>query len=135
YRKAMEENGLPIYKEWMEHANFDIPSGYEAMSKIMAQASPDRTPDAVFCVTERIAVGAMQFLKEEGISIPNQISITGIGASDISKYVDPALTTMDYENEAAGREAAQILLEQIEKKAYLQKKIVLNGRLIERDSI
>lgn len=135
FKKAMEENRLPIYKDWMEQANFDIPSGYKAMSKIMEQASPGRSPDAVFCVTERIAVGAMQFLKESGFSIPGQISITGIGASDISKYVDPALTTMDYENEVAGKEAAQILLQQIEKNIKLQKKIVLNGRLIERDSI
>lgn len=133
--EAMEEGNLTICNEWMELANFDIPSGYKAMSRIMKQSSEGRKPDAVFCVTERIAIGAMQFLKETGYQIPSQISIAGIGASDISKYVEPALTTMDYENETAGKEAAKFLLAQIEGNEKIQKKVILNGRLIERDSI
>jgi len=133
--KAMEDGNLPICNEWMAQANFDIPSGYEAMSRIMEQSSESRRPDAVFCVTERIAIGAMQFLKESGYQIPTQFSIAGIGASDISKYVEPALTTMDYENETAGKEAAKFLLDQIERNENIQKKVVLNGRLIVRNSI
>ncbi|WP_404328160.1 LacI family DNA-binding transcriptional regulator [Mesobacillus maritimus] len=135
FMEAMEEANLPIRTEWIAKANFDIPSGYEAMAKIMELTSDSRRPDAVFCVTERIAIGAMQFLKESGYKIPFQISIVGIGASDISKYVEPALTTMDYENEAAGKKAAQFLLDQLERNENNQKKIVLNGRLIERNSL
>lgn len=131
---AMNEHKLPVRSEWMSQADFDIPSGYQAMSRIMAQTSSE-IPDGLFCATEKIAIGAMQFLKVAGYSIPEQISITGIGASDISKYVEPALTTMDYENETAGKEAAKILLEQIERNENSQKKVVLNGRLIMGNSI
>jgi len=135
YMDAIEEANLTICSEWMTKANFDIPSGYEAMAKIMNQTSENIKPDAVFCVTERIAIGAMQFLKEHGYQIPSQFSIAGIGASDISKYVEPALTTMDYENEVAGKEAAKFLVDQLEKNENIQKKVILNGRLIERNSI
>ncbi|MCM3586568.1 LacI family transcriptional regulator [Mesobacillus maritimus] len=135
FLQAMKQNGLQVRKEWMVTADFDIPSGSRAMAQILAETTEGNKPDAIFCVTERIAVGAMQTLKETGFKIPAQISITGIGASDISKYVDPALTTMDYENETAGKEAAKMLLAQIEKNILTHKKIVLNGRLIIRNSI
>ncbi|WP_174734398.1 LacI family DNA-binding transcriptional regulator [Mesobacillus harenae] len=132
--KQMEKHNLLIRPEWMAIADFSITSGYHAMSKIIENAA-GWVPDGVFCVTDRMAIGAMQYLKEAGHRVPDDISVAGIGASDISKYFQPALTTMDYENEVAGQEAAQILLAQIEKSENFQKTITLNGRLIERDSI
>ncbi|WP_353611399.1 LacI family DNA-binding transcriptional regulator [Bacillus sp. FJAT-27251] len=132
---TMKEHRLNIRKEWIIESDFSISSGYSAMERIMESAVGGVIPDGVFCVTDRIAIGAIQYLKEAGMKVPQQISVTGIGASDLSKYVEPPLTTMDYENEKAGQEAAKILLAQIERNEDFQKTVILNGRLIRRDSL
>ncbi|MFL0364362.1 LacI family DNA-binding transcriptional regulator [Bacillus sp. PK3_68] len=135
FTEALKEHKLPVYPEWMEQADFNISSGFEAMKEIMGRSTEDSRPDAVFAVTDRIAIGAMQYLKEAGYSIPKEIAIAGMGAADISKYVQPALMTIDFGNERAGQEAAVILLEQIEKNSEGQKKLILNYRVIEGNSV
>ncbi|WP_071461571.1 LacI family DNA-binding transcriptional regulator [Bacillus massilinigeriensis] len=135
FLKSMEEHNLVVRKEWVKTTNFDIPSGYEAMKIIMEHSETKEIPDAVFAVTDRIAIGAMQYLKEVGYKIPDQIAVSGMGAADISQYVQPALTTIEYENQRAGKEAALLLLDQIVKNERNDKKVILGYRLIIRDSI
>jgi LacI family transcriptional regulator, sucrose operon repressor len=135
FLESMKEHNLTVKQEWVKIANFDISSGYEAMKEIMEQSETESYPDAVFSVTDRIAIGAMQYLKETGYKIPDQIAVSGMGAADISQYVQPTLTTIEYENQMAGTEAALILLDQIVKNEKSNNKVILGYRLIVRDSI
>lgn len=68
YLAAMEEKGLEIEDNWIQTAVFDVESGYQAMKNIM-ENSVER-PTAVFAVTDRLAIGAMNYLKEIGLNIP-----------------------------------------------------------------
>ncbi|WP_245183638.1 substrate-binding domain-containing protein [Lentibacillus salicampi] len=94
----------------------------------------EKLPTATFAVTDRLAIGAMSYLKEHGIKVPNNMAIAGIGNSEISQYLDPPLTTIDYKNEEAGTEAAKKILSVIHEKNS-NKKIVLDYGLIIRDSV
>lgn len=132
---VMAENGLNAREEWLAVTSFDLVAGYEAMKTIIEQAGENRLPEAVFAVTDRLAIGAMQYLKEKNIRIPQQIGVAGIGASDLSRYVQPALTTVEYYNKEAGIEGARMLLDQIRENSNCPKKIVLGYRLIVRGSI
>ncbi|MRT18289.1 LacI family transcriptional regulator, partial [Vitellibacter sp. q18] len=105
---------------------------HEAMKNILNRSI--QQPTAVFAVTDRLAIGAMSYLKEQGLETPQDMALVGIGASELSQYVDPPLTTVDYKNESAGEEAAKQLLAHIQGKEY-QKKLVLDYRLILRDSV
>ncbi|WP_042146782.1 LacI family DNA-binding transcriptional regulator [Paucisalibacillus sp. EB02] len=129
---AMTSNGLAVEPEWIQTGVFDIDSGHEAMKLILKNASI--TPTATIAVTDRLAIGAMSYLKEKGIRIPNQMALAGFGASEITKYLDPPLTTVDYQNEKAGEQAAKQILAKIESKNY-QKQIILDYRLIIRKSV
>jgi len=133
YLDVMKENGLCIEEHWVQKGIFDIDSGYEAMKRIIQNSK--MTPTAVFAVTDRLAIGAMQYLKEIGFSIPKDMAITGIGASELSKYVEPSLTTVDYLNKEAGREAAKMILQSIDQEDNNINKINLEYRLIERNSL
>jgi len=53
----------------------------------------------------------------------------------LGEFVEPSLTTVDFNNEEAGREAAQLIMNKIQNKDVERKKIILNYRLIERDSV
>ncbi|QHS21835.1 LacI family transcriptional regulator [Virgibacillus sp. MSP4-1] len=132
YYDEMQANGLPVEKNWVQKAVFNIDSGYDAMKKIHTSASD--LPTAVFAVTDRLAIGAMSYLKQEGLRIPDDVAVAGIGASEISQYIHPKLTTIDYQNEKAGEEAAKQLLSCIHSKK-VKDKIILDYRLIEKDSV
>ncbi|MGY4691082.1 LacI family DNA-binding transcriptional regulator [Salibacterium sp. K-3] len=132
YLDEMAGTGIPVEDAWIQKAVFDIDSGYDAMQAILAYA--DQQPTAVFAVTDRLAVGAMTYLKQQGYHIPKDIAVTGIGNSEISQYVDPPLTTVDYQNEEAGMEAGRKMMEMLQTQKN-HKKMVLNYRLIFRESV
>ncbi|WP_077329191.1 LacI family DNA-binding transcriptional regulator [Virgibacillus siamensis] len=132
YLEAMKEHQLNVKPDWIQKAVFDIDSGRDAMKKMLAL--PETPPTAVFAVTDRLAIGAMSLLKERNIQIPADMAVASIGASEISQYVDPPLTTIDYQNKKAGEQAARQILHVLHQKESL-KKIILDYRLIKRGSV
>lgn len=133
YLDEMEAHHLSLEKQWIQTGIFNIESGRTAMETMYQKAV--NKPTAIFAVTDRLAIGAMQYLISQGIKIPEDVAIAGIGAAEISQYVHPNLTTIDYQNEHAGREAAQLIMEQILHSKKEFKKIILDYRLLKRDSV
>jgi len=132
YMDALKEKLIPIEESIIRTATFSIESGYATMKTLFESSV---TIDAVFTATDRLAVGAIQYLKENNILIPEQVCIAGIGASDLSKYISPSLTTIEYEYSKAGETAGKLMLNMIENDKKDVIKSVLNYRIIERDSV
>lgn len=128
----MAAHNLIVEENWVQRAVFDIDSGHQAMEKIITNSA--EKPTAVFAVTDRLAIGAMSYLKQNGLRIREDIAVISIGASEMSQYVDPALTTMDYQNELAGEKAAKQILSLIADPSG-KKNVMLDYRLIIRDSV
>ncbi|MEK4870261.1 LacI family DNA-binding transcriptional regulator [Niallia sp. FSL W8-1348] len=133
YLDAMKENNLPIEDSWVQKGIFDVDSGYHCMSRIMKLSK--QMPVAVLAVTDRLAIGAMQYIKDAGLSIPDEMAVAGMGASELSRFISPALTTIDFSIEEVGSEAAGLLLEQINDGNTQGKNRKIKYRLIERSSI
>ncbi|SES89869.1 transcriptional regulator, LacI family [Oceanobacillus limi] len=133
YIDEMQANKLTIEGAWMQKAVFDIDSGNKAMEQIINRSK--EKPTALFAVTDRLAIGALSYLKKIDIDVPNDFAIVSIGASEISQYVDPPLTTVDYQNEEAGSEAGKQILEMIASNEIDPKKITIDYRLIKRNSV
>ncbi|UTE71729.1 LacI family transcriptional regulator [Rossellomorea marisflavi] len=132
YLQAMQERNLPIEESWIEKGIFDVESGAVAMERMMGAAVP---PTAVFAVTDRLAIGAMNYVKSIGLRIPEDIAFAGIGASELSRYITPSLTTMDYQNKESGRVAAGLILEAIKSGGNSPEKRLINVRLLQGDSV
>ncbi len=132
YLQAMQEKNLPIEESWIENGIFDVESGAVAMERMMGAAV---RPTAVFAVTDRLAIGAMNYVKSIGLRIPEDIAFAGIGASELSKYITPSLTTMDYQNKESGRVAAGLILEAIKRGGSSPEKRLINVRLLQGDSV
>lgn len=133
YLDAMKENNLPIEDSWVQKGIFDVDSGYQCMSQIMKLSK--QMPVAVLAVTDRLAIGAMQYIKAAGLSIPDEMAVAGMGASELSRFISPTLTTIDFSMEEVGSEAAGLLLEQINGGNTQEKNRKIKYRLIERSSI
>ncbi len=133
YLDALKENNFKVDEKLMEIASFNTHAGYNAMKKIFETTSI--YPNGLFAVTDRLAIGAMAYLKERKIKIPQDISVGGIGISEMSKYVSPSLTTIEYDQKRTGCEAARLLLSKIDGSCKEDKKIMLNYTLIQRESM
>ncbi|QKG83272.1 LacI family transcriptional regulator [Kroppenstedtia pulmonis] len=133
YVDALKEHQLEIREEWMAEATFDFESGYQAMKEI--REGSRIMPTAVFAVTDNIAIGAMQYLKEEHFLVPDDIALVGTGNSNMAKYIDPPLSTIDFLNEKTGQEAARMILQHIRNPSIKHQKKVMEYRLIERNSV
>ncbi len=58
-----------------------------------------------------MAAGAVKYLRERGVKVPEQIMVAGQGDSDLANVMDPPLPTVHYSYEKSGEMAAQMLME------------------------
>ncbi len=131
FEKALAEKGLDCPPERFAEAGFTMESGYEKMEELTVKV-PDM--DAVFCVTDSIAQGAMACLKDKGMEVPEQVCIVGLGDSQISRIVRPRLTTVHFHYRMSGMEAAKLLLEQINEKKSVCKELRMGYEVLENES-
>ncbi len=116
----------------MRVCEFNAESGYRQMKQLLEE-KPDL--DGVVCVTDSIALGAIECIKEKGLRIPEDISVVGMGDSQFSKVITPKLTTARYFYEQSGQEAAEMLVNLIDAKETNVKKLKLGYEIIQRNSV
>lgn len=131
---ALQEAGLDPETLLCLQSGFSIESGFCAAQRLLTQR-PD--VDGILCATDKIAHGAMQALKESGKELPREVSIAGVGENWANRISIPQLTTVHLYHQECGREAAGILLEQIEGRQKEQpvRQIKLGYTLVQRASI
>lgn len=132
YVDALKAAGLPVEETRMVLSEFTLESGYDAAQKLLEQA-PDT--DAVFCATDTIAIGVMQYLKGAGKRIPQDVAVTGIGHSRMTEIVEPNLTTAHLFYYSTGVEGADMLLKMIQSGIDMKKKLKMGYEVVEEKSI
>jgi len=128
---AVREAGLEAQAKHQAVADFSIESGREKAAELWQSCGP---LDAVICATDSMAVGALQFLQRQGIRVPEQVLLTGQGASNVTEATTPTLTTIRFFYEESGETAAKLLLEALEKPDAPTKEIKLGYTLVEKES-
>jgi DNA-binding LacI/PurR family transcriptional regulator len=132
YIKAMEKLNLKILDGYIaDGINFDVTGGYSAMKELLKLKE---RPTAVFAACDKIAIGAINAVKEAGLSVPEDISIMGFDDIEIAKYITPRLTTIRQNCDEIGKTAVDLLVEQINQKAKLRINKIIPVELMERDS-
>ncbi len=108
-------------------------AGYDAMAKIASMNPP---PDAIFSSGDYSALGAMLFAREQGVRVPDDISITGFANEPWDSFFDPPLTSIDQHAYETGKQAATLLLQQLESSHnyYVPRTVVMTPDLIIRKS-
>ena len=106
-------------------------NGYQAMKLILSKY-PDTT--AVFAGTDQLAIGAMIYLKEIGLSVPDGISVCGANDMDYASLPWFDLTTISLNRMEMGRAAAQMLLDIIENRQPHPENLLLGSNIVVRGS-
>lgn len=130
YKAALRDLGLPITESYVIEGDLEFESGYEKAKEFIQLGV-----DGIFVVNDLMALGAIKYLLENGIKIPEDISIIGFDNIPQSQQITPALTTMNIERRQMGYIAASKIIEFIENiSTYLPIKITLPCQLIVRNT-
>jgi DNA-binding LacI/PurR family transcriptional regulator len=102
-----------LYLYEPEAQRMDFEYGRRLAERLLALPEP---PAALISLSDRIAFGAMEYLKRNNFRIPEDFSITGYDNSELSAVALPPLTTVDPHVDRLIDQAVTLLLEKIEKK-------------------
>lgn len=107
---ACTDAGLVVLPDAQQVVGFDADSGYFGAERIL-DTVPD--VDTIVCATDEIAFGAMMCMHEYGRRVPDEVQITGVGDSLLSRIARPSLTTVHLYFKTSGARAASLLLEEM----------------------
>ena len=130
-RRIFEKYGIPFDPANVLEGDYFAQSGYQQM-KLALQRKVSWT--AVCSVNDQMAIGAIKAIKEAGLSIPDDIAVTGADGIYITSMISPALTTVEYPRYDMGYRAGKMLIGMIQNQAQGGQHIQMEGKLIIRES-
>jgi LacI family transcriptional regulator len=96
--------------------------------------SGGRSFTALFAGTDELAIGAIRVLNDEGIRVPQDVSVVGFDDIDIANYISPRLTTISQPLSEIGEKTALALHRQIAGGTTTDGEQILPYKLIIRES-
>lgn len=133
YTKAMTANQLPVRAQHVcRCSDFTVRAGKEATLQLLGSGDQ---PDAIFGITDDLAIGAIEAIKEKGLNVPNDIAVVGFSNTKRSRYMNPTVSSINQFPEKIGKVAADLLFEQIlnNRQSKIRKEVI-NCELIVRES-
>ena len=141
--KTIEKEKIEVYKEFMESIgeepilvqidNHRIDGGYKIGREIV-RLKEDKGVTAVFCCQDELAIGLLNYLYDNDINVPNDISVSGYGDLNVASIYRPTLTTIKEPYYDMGAISIRKMLKKLIGEPIDEDKIVLPIRLIKRES-
>lgn len=131
YKNALEKANMPFDPERVIHSDFTIEKAKEAARELLE----NKDVDAIFCLNDDLAIGAVYAAKEIGLKIPEELAIVGFYNSKRSRYMNPSISTVDLNPHEVGVLTAGLLFEQITSgEVDNEKELIVPSNLIVRES-
>lgn len=129
YIEALQNHGLQYDKNMVKECAYDHDLIGEQTAELL-----NRGADALYCITDFMAVDVMEYIKRQSMSIPEDVAVIGNGNTRFSTIVEPKMSTVDIHNQDLSRTAAALLLKLIRGEEVDTTVIKTDISLIERDS-
>lgn len=108
FRQVLGEAGLPCIDALMPIAtSYSHESGAQAARQLIASG---QNPDAVFCSTDSMAIGAMYEFRRAGFSVPEDIAIVGFDDIEEGHYSNPTLSSISPDKRTIAKTAVRLLV-------------------------
>jgi DNA-binding LacI/PurR family transcriptional regulator len=133
YYDAMQSAGIEPLNSWIERAHNTVNDGRLAAKQLLS--FPDgQHPTALVCVSDMMAIGAMNCVEAMGLGIGTDIAITGFDDHPMSEFLRPPLTSLRQPIELLARHVIDLLVAQIEKRQPVEPQVLLPPTLVVRAS-
>ncbi len=136
YERALREAGLEPDPTLLLSPQAPMPS-FEDGHHVARQAlSLPQPPTALFCVNDRVAIGAMQYLFQHGVRIPEEIALVGFDGLEEAAYTAVPLTTVEQPMSEVAERAVEVLIWRIQQSGteHRAQRVVVAPRLVVRRS-
>lgn len=117
----------------INHGSDRVEQGYQLMLSVIRRESS--LPTAFFCANDPVALGALKAFMENGIRVPEDISLVAHDGSFPTQYSFPPLTTVNVHPFELGTEGTRLLLQKIQQKDSIARELFIYPELIERKSV
>jgi LacI family transcriptional regulator len=133
YKTSLQSHRIQLREELIVPALFhEEASATVAMNKLLRLK---HKPDAVFCASDSIAIGALDAAVQAGYQVPQEIGIIGVGNHRYAEYLRVPLSTVDQERSVIGEKAANLLLSLIRQTNNGDHQLILiEPKLVVRES-
>ncbi|QKJ88516.1 Transcriptional regulator [Paramixta manurensis] len=107
YYDALKEHHLPCNDRLVAFGEPDEVGGEQAMTELLGRG---KNFTAVACYNDSMAAGALAVLSDNGLTVPESMSLMGFDDVLVSRYVRPRLTTIRYPIITMAQQAASLAL-------------------------
>ncbi|MHB1500661.1 MAG: LacI family DNA-binding transcriptional regulator [Candidatus Dormibacteria bacterium] len=132
HQQAMEAVGLTRPERPTLVGDFTEESGARAIRELLQRPTP--LPQAIVSANDQMAVGALTALSKAGLSVPNDVALTGFDDIQLASYVAPALTTVRQPMRQLGAECVRLVVDRLAHPRVRSTEVVLPTQLIVRGS-
>jgi DNA-binding LacI/PurR family transcriptional regulator len=133
YSYFLGAHGLSLRSEYIQEGNYTRSGGYDCMKRLLRLP---RAPTAIIAVNDYSAIGAMEAVYEQGLSIPGDISIISFDNTFLCEAMQPKLTSVDYNYPEFGKLLIETALKTVEKQdvpkiQYVKPRLVIRNSCAE----
>jgi len=132
YLAALRDNNIELPSSYIEYGEPDSDGGETAMTNLLTK-SVDIT--GVVAYNDYMAAGALSVLDENGLTVPDQVSMMGFDDGLIARYVNPRLTTIRYPIAMMAERAARLALDLARQEKSAGDAMVFTPTLVRRNSV
>src|SRR5690606_23530239 len=130
YLEALSENGIGINNDLILKVE-----DFDKSEQEIKQFLNGKNIDAVFAVNEHFAIYAIKAFTDQGLKVPDDVSVVGFTNGELSKLFNPSLTTVSQHGAEIGAQAARLLIKKLESEEESPvETIIVETELIERNS-
>ena len=131
YLAALKKYKRKADQELIIHCDFNQQYAFNATLNLL---SKKQKPDAIFTISDRMAIGAMLAIKERGLKMPKDIGLVGFNNEPVTSLVTPGISSVDQPAFELGKTAAKLFIERMHIENMDDVEIILKPRLVVRES-
>jgi LacI family transcriptional regulator, repressor for deo operon, udp, cdd, tsx, nupC, and nupG len=131
YIHTLEKYEIPVSHDLIMYSDFTIEGGFKCAKQLLELREK---PSAIFAANDEMAVGVIQAVQEQGLQVPQDVSVVGFDNVQISRVVRPNLTTIDQPILQIGIKSMELMISRLEGMELKDKRIVLEANLCIRES-
>lgn len=122
-----------IDHELIAYCDFSQDSGYWTTQELLSKKNP---PDAIFAISDRIAIGAMLAIREKGLRMPEDIGLVGFNNEPLVQLLTPGISSVEMPSFELGKLACKLLIEKMQRHEVIANdhEEILKTRLFVRPS-
>ncbi len=117
YCRAMEKNGIAIDPALIAVGNFKRDGGYECMRQLLENRQ-EHPFTAVHVTSEMMTIGALQAIREAGLTVGKDVSLVGFDVHDDLGLANPTIATVRQPEDEMGQRIGKMLLQLLKPRIY-----------------